>query len=65
MMSHTADYFAPILDFYRCVSHFKSNCFCELFSCQKNTRKLIAGVFSAESAVIDCLHHDVGCDPVS
>ena len=31
-MSHPADYFAPILDFYRCVSHFKSNCFCELFA---------------------------------
>lgn len=27
-------------------------------------RSLIAGVFSAKGAVIDSLHHDVGCDSV-
>lgn len=55
----------PILDFYRGARHFKSDCFCELFSWQKNTRKLIAGVFLAEGAVIDGLHHDVASNPVS
>ena len=65
MMPHPADYFVLIWDFYRYVSHFKSNCFCELLFWQKNPRKLIAGAFSAEGTVINGLHHDISSDTVS
>ena len=64
-MLHPADYFELIWDPYSDARHFKSNCFIKLFSRQKDSRKLIAGVFSAEGAVIDCLHHDVRSDLVS
>lgn len=64
-MLHPADYFELIWGSYSDARHFKSNCFIKLFSIQKDSRKLIAGVFSAEGAVIDCLHHDVRCDLVT
>ena len=64
MMLYPANYFMPISGSYRYVSHFKSGAFCELFSGLKNSRKLIARVFSAESAVIDGLHYDVRGNPV-
>ena len=32
MMLHSADYFVLILEPYKCVSHFKDDCFYELFS---------------------------------
>ena len=64
MMLHPADYFVLILELCKCVSHFKDDCFCELFSGNKKSRKLIAGVFLTESAVIDCPHYDVRSDTV-
>ena len=61
-MPYQADYFMTILNPYRCASHFKSNCFCELFSEKKNTRKLIADAFLTKSTVIDRLHDNVRGD---
>ena len=47
-MLHPADYFELIWSCYRDARHFKSNCFIELFSGQKNSHKLIAGALSAK-----------------
>ena len=62
-MLNPSDYFMLILVFCIHVRHFKRSCFCELFSNKENSRKLIAGVLSAQSAVVDCLHYDVCGDP--
>lgn len=61
-MLHPSDYFMLIPVFCTYARHFKSNCSCELFSEKENPRKLIAGVLSAQGAVIDCFHYDVCID---
>ena len=62
-MLHPSDYSMLIPVFCTYARHFKSNCSCELFSEKEPPRKLIAGVFSTQGAVVDCFHYDVRTDP--